>query len=593
MTKVEGHGIIKVYLCFMRENVGERRRSKMRKMKLTLALAAGAAALLTGAILPTATADAELVQTGWRGDVNYDGWLTVADAVGLQKHLIDAEPLSDKMLNLTADVTQDGKVNIFDLVLLKRCLAGGTDTWIGIFEEQEEIVTSTTPAETTTETETTTTITTTGTLPESTSETTTTTTVSVTTTTTTIIEEESPFIGPPPIAQVGASLPSQGDAALVIFYVDFPDCTYSYSPSEDVIRNMAFGAADENSQYYPFESMSAFYGRSSKGQMKLSGNAFRYTTKNPQSYYNENKVALAEECYDAFKDTVDFAEYDKDNDGMIDATLFTAPTAAGDDHWWPCAGGFGDPDYRVDGKAIGHIITGNAQIESEVNYTNFVTSYLHEMGHCMGLPDYYLYTSEDFEGMKGTAGNELMDADASSDFSAYSKLMLGWYRENQIEVYDSSKGSQTFTLKNAQTDDGNCVIIPNGTLADDYCSEYFVIEYNTTGGNNTYHGGMWWQPMLSGVRVIHVMGEMYSDYWWTYPKYQNGSEFTGGDDAGIRLIRLVNEGADPYTTGGTINSSTPGFGWYDSNENEAIDPGVTVIIGELTSEGYSITIANN
>ena len=56
----------------------------------------------------------------------------------------------------------------------------------------------------------------------------------------------------------------------------------------------------------------------------------------------------------------------------------------------------------------------------------------------MGLPDYYLYNSDDFEGMKGNAGTELMDADAASDFGCFSKLMLGWYQKNQVTVYDSS-----------------------------------------------------------------------------------------------------------------------------------------------------------
>ena len=53
--------------------------------------------------------------------------------------------------------------------------------------------------------------------------------------------------------------------------------------------------------------------------------------------------------------------------------------------------------------------------------------------------------------MKGNAGTELMDADAASDFGCFSKLMLGWYQKNQVSVYDSSKGTQTFQLQNAQT----------------------------------------------------------------------------------------------------------------------------------------------
>ena len=110
-----------------------------------------------------------------------------------------------------------------------------------------------------------------------------------------------------------------------------------------------------------------------------------------------------------FKDTVDFAQFDGNGDGKIDATLFTVPTKAGDDDWWPCAGAFGDEAYRVDGVAVGHIITGNAQVESRDSYFNYISSYCHELGHCTGLPDYYLYGRDDREGLHGSAGIELMD----------------------------------------------------------------------------------------------------------------------------------------------------------------------------------------
>lgn len=512
----------------------------MRKMKRIMACAASMAVILTGVSAPLSQADAEMVQTGWRGDVNYDGRLSVADIVVLQKHLSGIESLSADMFEEFADVTADGRVNIADLALLKKCLDGGTE-WIGIFEEQTE--------------------------PE---------------------PEVKPFINAP-IEAFGASLPSQDEASLVIFYVDFPDCTYENKLTAEEVQNIAFGEENTESQYYPFESMSAFYDRSSKGAMNLTGKVFSYTAQNSISYYNEDKVALAKECFEAFNESEDFSQYDKDSDGMIDATLFTVPVSANEDHWWPCAGGFGDYEYTVDGVKVGHIITGNAEPSDPMNFNS---SYLHEMGHCMGLPDYYLYYSDDFDSMHGSAGTELMDADAYSDFCSYSKLMLGWYREDQISVYDSAQGSQTFTLKNAQTDEGNCVIVPCGTLDENYFSEYFIIEYSTDGGNNTGIANLWWQEVESGVRIHHVYSEIYSDYWWTYPKYQNGSEFTGMNDDGIRLIRLVNDGNGPFRTGDIVSEETSGFGWYDSSENETIDTGITISIGELTEEGYTITIQN-
>jgi M6 family metalloprotease-like protein len=375
-----------------------------------------------------------------------------------------------------------------------------------------------------------------------------------------------------------------------VFYVDFPDCTYTNKLSTEEVQEIAFGSVDEDSANYPFESMTAFYHRSSKGAVNLSGQVFSYTAKYPIAYYNDNKVALAEECFDAFDDTVDFSVFDGDGDGTIDATLFTVPNDDNDDYWWPCAGGFGDYYYTVDGMSVGHIITGNVTPD---DVKDFNSSYLHEMGHCFGLPDYYLYYSNDeYDGMSGSAGTELMDYDAYSDFGAFSKLMLGWYRENQVQVYDSTSGTQTFTLTNAQTDNGNCVIIPCGTLDSDYFSEYFIVEYSTDTANNCAINTdrYWYQSCESGIRIYHIKADMYDNGWWKSLKYENGSEFTNQDDDGIRLIRLVNDGNGCFKTGDTVDSSTSGFGWYDSSENETIDPNVKISIGELDGDSYTITI---
>ncbi len=395
------------------------------------------------------------------------------------------------------------------------------------------------------------------------------------------------------MAKHGASLPTQGDAKLVVFYVDFPDCRYDYEPTLDELNQISFGKADESSPCYPFESFPAFYGRASKGSMNFSGQVFRYTTKENQAAYDKNKVKIAEECYEAFKDQVDFSQFDGNGDGRIDATLFTTPTKAGDEDWWPCAGAFGDPAYRVDGVSVGHIITGNAQIEGTKNYVNYISSYCHELGHCTGLPDYYLFTNpNDSEGMHGTAGIELMDTDAGSDLGAFSKLMEGWYTKDQVQVWSPEQGTKTYTLSNAQTDAGNCLIIPNGKLADDYFSEYFIIEYATKDGNNSGVGKntAWWQRSGEGVRIYHI--DATTEYGWNnYFRYASGSEFTNHDN-GRRLIRIIDDTNKDnfYHTGDVVNSSISGFHWYDANDGQTVEPGFSIEIGEVKNGSYSVTV---
>ena len=476
-----------------------------------------------------------------KGDVNADGSFDIADVVLFQNWLL-AKPDAELADWKAADFCNDERLNVFDLCLMKRLL----------FTDEQPIQEEIPVHE----------------------------------------EQQSNFITAN-MAKHGASLPTQGNAKMVVFYVDFPDCKYDYTPSTDELNSISFGAADETDPCYPFESFSAFYGRASKGAMKLDGQVFRYTTKENQSVYDDNKVKIAEECYEAFRDKVDFSQFDGNGDGRIDATLFTVPEKAGTDHWWPCAGAFGDPNYRVDGMSIGHIITGNAQIVSTADHINYTSSYCHELGHCTGLPDYYLFTNpNDSEGMHGTAGIELMDTDAGSDFGAFSKLIEGWYREDQVQIYDASKGTQTFTLNNAQTDSGNCIIIPNGRLADDYFSEFFIVEYATKDGNNSGIGTKtaWWAKSGEGVRIYHI--DAATEYGWnTYFRYASGSEFTN-QDKGRRLIRVIDdvEKDNLYHTGDVINGSISGFRWYDSNGGQTVETGLTITIGELKDGKYAVTI---
>ena len=290
----------------------------------------------------------------------------------------------------------------------------------------------------------------------------------------------------------------------------------------------------------------------------------------------------------AFDEAEDFSQYDGDNDGFIDTVLLSVPKAAGDDNWWPCAGPLGDENFFVDGKKVGHIITGNAQVESPTNYIVFNETILHEMGHCMGLPDYYLYHGEDTTGLHGAAGGELMD-DGYADFGCVSKLQYGWYREKQIEVFDSSKTTETYTLHNAQTDAGNVLVIPCGELDGQYHSEYMLVEYMTEDRNNSHPG--WWMLTGSGIRVYHVDATIQEDYWYPSFMYGSGAPATNNDE-GRRLLRIIDdrETDNLYRTGDVIDGTVSGFHWYDANGYQTVDTGISITVGALTEDGYEITV---
>ena len=234
---------------------------------------------------------------GYRGDLNHDGVVSMVDIVKMQRYLLRLDSLQGEDILQRADLNQDHVVNVTDLMMLKHCVL--YEDFLEIWEEITDTttVTSDTTAPVTTTTETT------------------------TTTTDTTDAEDATFLTPS-IQAVKASLPSQGDAKLVIFYVDFPDCKYTTDLSAEQIQEIAFGEADTSDSNYPFDSMRAFYERSSKGTMHSDDRYFAIPSKKtvPPTIRTKNK--LARECYDAFNDSVDFSQFDINNDGVIDATLF-------------------------------------------------------------------------------------------------------------------------------------------------------------------------------------------------------------------------------------------------------------------------------
>lgn len=508
------------------------------------------ASLLSTALLfsPAAAIQAAAEDTPfvlYYGDVNVDGEVDTLDIVCLQKYLLGLGQLENDGAVSCADLNTDDSVDIFDLGLLKQMV---------ITDRQNR--------------------------------------------------EDGSFI-PAPLHDFYGTMPSQGGGQMMVFYVDFPDCKYDYEPSVEEINEICFGYNNDTSDpNYPFTTIRSFFFRSSKGVLDLNGRVFRYTAKKPIAYYQVNdagetdldKVRLMTELFQYHNRFVDFSQFDSDKDGYIDNILVSVPKTASENDWWPCSGQ-NYSNLEADGVKIGHTTIGSDQIDSAEDHREFVSTYVHETGHTMGLPDYYLSHSEDIEGFHGESGTEMMDSDNYSDFGCFSKLMLGWYREKQVQIYDTAKGGeQTFLLKNAQTSAGNCLILPCGTLDSNYNSEYMIFEFNTDQQNNlginrdkTQTYGF---KVASGVRGFHVQAaaQDYEDFRWLI--YQTDGDDQVSPDSGIRLIRLINdaEGGDVFKTGDVIDGKISGFHWYASDESESIETGYTVTIGELNGGVYTVTV---
>lgn len=505
------------------------------------------AGICTAAAMPAFSAGAEVIRTslGQRGDLTQDGYIDIGDVIFLEQSLIyNGMQLELMMVNspdgeqrsmaFYADLNADGCVNALDLTLIKRAA-------LGLYEPD-------------------------------------------------IIYEESAdedFIEAP-ISQFSPSLRCQGTNTLLMLVVEFPDCKFTKSYTTEEIYQTSFGPGDPNDPAYPLESVIGYYERASYGALTMNADIYRYNARyNSTDYvyidnggnYWADATRLLDELMSDMDDEIDFTRYDVNRDGIMDTILLSVADTASDDGWWPCSGQY-QGSKRFDGIRPGNIILGNTAPSDKIEYNS---TWIHELGHGMGLPDYYKYKNaeDDWEGLHGQAGWEMMD-DARFDMCAFSKLMYGWYKPSQIHVYTG--GTQVYKLKSSQVE-GNCIIIPRYDL-NGYFSEYMVVEYATIEGNNPN----WWGSFGNGgIRVLHAEASSFGQMF----KYENYSKLYDESNNRQRVLRLANdaEGGGFFRTYDEIDGSISGFHWYDSSGYQTVDTGIKITVGELVGGRYTVIIS--
>lgn len=499
----------------------------MRKL-FKKGLAGLTAALCLVSVCPQ-LAQAATIQkiVGYRGDLNGDSEVSIADVVLYEQYLTGQTVLEDAHYG---DMNGDEKLTAVDFSVLKNLLLTGKEPEPVYIEIEESLMEA-------------------------------------------------------PVKAIHPSLPSTGIDEILLFVIDTPDCKFESKYTADVVQDLVFGPEDKNSPYYPMESISAYYERASYGALNIVGTTYKYTAKKSVAEYYDDLDMLVEEVMSAFDAQIDYNKFDVNRDGTMDTMILAF---ADSDKWWPYSSGYyGYKKY--DNVRAGNVLAGGWPMS---DVAGFVSTWVHEMGHGMGLVDYYKYENfgNDQYGLNGDAGWLMMD-DAFGDMCCFDKLMYGWYTESQVQKYTG--GTQTFQLKSSQ-EAANCVMIPrydNGG----YLTEYILIEYASDTGNNT--DGFkysWWNYKMfdkGGIRILHCDAEVCEGYWGPEFKWGNYGKYYDTSNQKQRVLRLVNDNGGFFKTGDTVTRNTKGFQWYDANGYQTIDIGVTISIGALENGEYTITIA--
>lgn len=352
--------------------------------------------------------------------------------------------------------------------------------------------------------------------------------------------------------------------------------------------NLAFNGTHASTGY---ESVASYYYKSSYGKLdltfdivdpvkvNLSAEELNAASGANSTTQEQTAIRAALDILDA---TVDFTNYDYDNDGFIDGITFIPSYGVGSmgnaftrahtaDFYGPSSSinardgkklyGYmwaswanmleritGFDDAMLEGTNYGLLDLGEGNFASrQMSWLN-TTAFIHEFGHMLGLADYYDGDGGPYEPL---GGMDMMGKGMMGDQNPWSKMMLGWI-EPTIITY--AEGGEDVRLRSFE-ETGDALLVPygegfSGTLFD----EYLMICYRTGTGLNAQMKHPTFAPLdiltgeiIAGIVIYHVYAKQNTNYGTTAGIWY-GFEVQNGDDNGNNkhLVDIIQADGDYY-----------------------------------------------
>lgn len=324
------------------------------------------------------------------------------------------------------------------------------------------------------------------------------------------------------------SMTPAGNPQLLVIPVDFPDYKCNILPkgcegTRNDIQAAYFGTEADtvlagSTDTDGWESVKSYYYESSYGKMEIGGVVtpwFTYSSNVDGMTGAGASRGVLIEAVDWYKQyCIDNGlpfDFDDDNDGFIDnVQLIYAPDARHnglDDLWWAYTSSLvGNMANFESPNPYNYVFASQSFMYHDTNYIDAHT-YIHEMGHVLGLWDYY-NTSDNptYQKVKAAGGVDMMDQNVG-DHNSYSKFALQWVAPKVVT------GEGSITIKPFTTSGDAIIVSPgwNGTAFD----EYLIIEYHRPIGLNKQdserrYTGSYYPFVMSdnGIKVYHIDSRM-------------------------------------------------------------------------------------
>lgn len=306
---------------------------------------------------------------------------------------------------------------------------------------------------------------------------------------------------PAPIGRFAETFPAQGEQKAIVILVEFANKEFSTTDPHDYFSRMLNeeGFSDLNAT----GSARDWFIHNSKGQflpqfdlygpVKLSHNYSYYGAND--AYGNDRRPGemIIEAC-EALDETVDFSEYDRDGDGIIDNVfVFFAGRGEADGggastiwpHSFNITESYPGVEYFYDGVQLDGY--GCAAETDGKDRTDGIGTFVHEFSHVIGLPDHY---STAYSGSFTPGAWDVLDIGPYNNngrtppnYSGYERFALGWLKPQVIEE------SGTVSLNPLQQDNHALMALTDNP------NEFFFIENRQNIDNDAFvpgHGLLVW-----------------------------------------------------------------------------------------------------
>jgi len=380
---------------------------------------------------------------------------------------------------------------------------------------------------------------------------------------------------------LSVDVPSTGRVEILVIPIGFTN--KHYDSASELLETAFNGRAEETG----WHSLCSYYERSSYGLLSLHATILP-TYKTGKSWSAKKKGSPEKEylaaALDYYDEEIDYSRFDANHDGIIDCVcmVYLAPYDEDSDLWWAYWDTL-DEDYETEDEVLTRnylwlsvdFFSDPLPVEGAIN----VETLAHEMGHMLGLEDYYDYEEEIYGGL---GDSDMMDG-TQGDHDPFSKAILGWIRPTVLfrADYDAllspfeENGEALFIMKEGK---------------ESYFQECFVVCYYTPTGlyalRSQEEEGIF---SLPGVLIYHVTADLKdpSEMTSLIEIYQTSN---GKNPRLIRICEADEDNSIDETGCAEDEDLFQEGATFSPNWNDGTSAGFTLTVSSLSEEGAQVSV---